>query len=583
MSTMSPAAGAVVIPEAEAKVPHTSIAGIDEAVATVAAAKDRWLALDLDAKIALLDQMIHDTVAAADEWNAAGLQMRRVDPDAPAGGEEIATGPMQIARHARLLKKTLQSIRDTGDVALPGAPHERPDGQVVVPVFPTSKLDAATFVGHKAEIWLQPHVTLDTVRTATLYTDPPTEGKVCFVLAAGNFSASGPSDALHKLFVDGEVCVIKMNPVNEHLGPYVERSLTPFVREGFVRVVYGGVEAGKHLTTHPQVDTIHMTASDKTHDAVVFGVGEEGAANKAANTPIHDKPVTSELGAINPVIVVPGDWNDADIDFHGMYLASMLAMNAGFTCLCPRVIVTDPSWDRRDDLLDAIRRHLAAAPQRFPYYPGARDRWQLFVDAHPEAETFGTTDDGAVPWTLIPGLDATDPDEMAFSVEAFNGVFTEAPISAEGGDVGDWLDRAVDFCNDRLWGTLSCTVLAHPSTLKDPHGAAAVDRALARLRYGSIGLNTWGGTGYGLMSTTWGAFPGHALNDIQSGRGAVHNTYLLEDVEKTVIRAPFRMGKKPPMAYDWATFPSLVRRLLQVEARGDWTQLPGIVMDGIRA
>ena len=32
-----------------------------------------------------------------------------------------------------------------------------------------------------------------------------------------------------------------------------------------------------------------------------------------------------------------------------------------------------------------------------------------------------------------------------------------------------------------------------------------------------------------------------------------------------------------------ATFPSLVRRLLKVEARGDWTQLPGIVADGIRA
>ncbi len=574
-------AGAVAIPEAEASVPHHTLAEIDEAVATVEANADRWLALDLDAKIALLDQMIHDTVAAAEDWNAAGLQMRRVAADAPAGGEEIATGPMQIARQARLLQRSLRSIRDTGDVTLPGTPTTRPDGQVVVPVFPTSKLDAATYVGHKAEIWMQPHVTLDTLRTATLYKDPPAEGKVCFVLAAGNFSASGPSDALHKLFVDGEVCVIKMNPVNEHLGPYVERSLTPFIREGFVRVVYGGIEAGKHLTDHPGVDTIHMTASDKTHDAVVFGVGEDGARRRAANTPAHDKPVTSELGAINPVIVVPGPWSDADIDFHGAYLASMLAMNAGFTCLCPRVIVTDPAWDRRDDLLDAIRSSLAEAPQRHPYYPGARQRWELFVEAHPEAETFGTTEGGAVPWTLIPGLDPTDADEMAFSVEAFNGVFTETPVP--GTDVADWLDRVVDFCNERLWGTLSCTVLAHPKTLKDPAGAAAVEDALARLRYGSIGLNTWGGTGYGLMSTTWGAFPGHPLDDIQSGRGAVHNTYLLEDPEKTVIRAPFRMGKKPPMAYDWTTFPSLVRRLLQVEANGDWRQLPGIVWDGIRA
>jgi acyl-CoA reductase-like NAD-dependent aldehyde dehydrogenase len=579
-TTTVPATGAVTIPEAAATVPHHTPDQVDRAVADVAARKDAWLALGLTEKMLLLDQMIHDTLATVEEWNAVGLQLRQVAPDAPAGGEEIATGPMQIVRHARLLRETLRSIRDTGDVSLPRPPTTRPDGQVTVPVFPTSTLDAATYVGHKAELWLEPHVTLDTVRTATLYKDPPSEGKVCFVIAAGNFGASGPSDALHKLFVDGEVCVIKMNPVNERIGPFVERALTPFIREGFVRVVYGGVDTGVQLSSHPQVDTIHMTASDKTHDAVVFGVGEEGARRKAANDPINTRPVTSELGAINPVLIIPGPWSDADIDFHAQYLASMLAMNAGFTCLCPRVIVTDYSWDRRNDLLDAIRRHLAAAPQRHPYYSGARERWDLYLDAYPQAETFGTAEDGAVPWTLIANLDASQ-DQMAFRVEPFNGIFSEVPLWAP--SRGEWLDDAVDFCNDRLWGTLSCTVLAHPKTLKDPAGGAAVERALARLQYGSIGLNTWGGTGYGLMSTSWGAFPGHPLNDVQSGRGVVHNTYLVEDVQKTVIRAPFRMGKKAPMAYDWQTFPSLVRRLVQVEAQGDWTQLPGIVGDGIRA
>lgn len=582
MSTTSPSAGAIGFPEADAQVPHHTPEQVDQAIAAVRARKDDWLALGLDAKRMLLDQMIQDTLRAAEEWSAAGLRMRRVLPDAPAGGEVIATGPMQVVRHARLLSHVVRSIRDTGDVSLPGEVATRPDGQVVVPVFPTSKLDAMTYVGHRAEVWMEPHVTPETLQTATLYKDPPTAGAVCAVLAAGNFSASGPSDALHKLFVDGQVCVIKMNPVNEQLGRFVERALTPFIREGYVRVVYGGVDIGRHLTRHADVDAIHMTASDKTHDAVVFGTGDEGAARKAANEPEISTPVTSELGAVNPVIVVPGPWSDADIEFHGHYLASMLAMNAGYACLCPRVIVTDRDWDRRDDLLEAIRVSLSRATPRFPYYPGARERWELFVGAHPEAETFGTSQDGAVPWTLIPGLDHRDPDEVAFRVEAFNAVFTESAIPG-GGDLSAWLDEVVDFCNDRLWGTLSCTVLAHPKTLKDPAGAAAVDRAIAQLRYGTIGLNTWAGTGYGLMSTTWGAFPGHPLDDIQSGRGVVHNTYMLEDPQKTVIRAPFRMGKKPAMAHDWQTFPRMARRLLQLEATGDWRQLPGIVADAIRA
>jgi hypothetical protein len=301
---------------------------------------------------------------------------------------------------------------------------------------------------------MQPDVTLDTVETARSTRTRPRPGKVCFILAAGNFSASGPSDALHKLFVDGEVCVIKMNPVNEHLGPFIERALTPFVREGFVRVVYGGVEAGQHLTNHPLVDTIHMTASDKTHDAVVFGVGEEGAKRKAANEPVITKPVTSELGAINPVIIVPGPWGDADIDYHGQ----APRVDAGDE---RRVHVPVPPRDHPAPGLGPAAttcstrsgRHSPRAPQRNPYYPGARERWELFLAAHPEAETYGDAERRAVPWTLIPNLDPTRPDDIAFKTEAFNGVFTEGPLWTA--PMGDYLDRAVDFCNDRLWGTLS--------------------------------------------------------------------------------------------------------------------------------
>jgi acyl-CoA reductase-like NAD-dependent aldehyde dehydrogenase len=100
----TPAAGAIVIPEAAAQVEHDSTADLDRAVAAVAARKDDWLRLDLPSKIMLLDQLIRDTLAAAEEWNAASLDMRGVTADSPAGGEEIATGPLQIVRHARLLK-----------------------------------------------------------------------------------------------------------------------------------------------------------------------------------------------------------------------------------------------------------------------------------------------------------------------------------------------------------------------------------------------------------------------------------------------------------------------------------------------
>jgi hypothetical protein len=42
------------------------------------------------------------------------------------------------------------------------------------------------------------------------------------------------------------------------------------------------------------------------------------------------------------------------------------------------VLVTCKSWPQRAAFLAALRRHLAAAPQRVPYYPGAADKYDAF-------------------------------------------------------------------------------------------------------------------------------------------------------------------------------------------------------------
>lgn len=575
-------AGAVPIPEASSSRPPFSTADLDQAVDDVAARAEAWTQTPIAARRRLLEQMLHDTLAVAEHWAATSARSKGIDPESPAGAEDLATGPIQHVRLLRLLDRTLANLDETGEVGLPGKPRVRPDGQVTVPVFPTSNLDRATFVGHRAEVWLEPHVTRpEEVRTASNYRhrQPP---RVAFVLGAGNVTAAGPADVLQKLYAEDQVCVLKLNPVNEHLGEFFETSLQPLLREGFVRVVYGRAEQGQYLVDHPKVDTIHMTASDKTHDAIVFGPGEEGERRKRERRPRITKEVTSELGSVNPVIVVPGPWTDEDLAYHGKYLASMLTMNAGFACAAPRVIINHRHWRKREGLMAAVRHSLAEVPPRAGWYPGARERWELFTGAHPKAECFGPAEGDAVPWTLLPDLDPDDHDHVAFRVEAFNGTMGEVGLEAPL-DAAAYLDVATDFANDRLWGTLSCTILVHPKSLKEPGVQQALDRALSRLRYGTIAVNAWAATGYGLVSTPWGGFPGAPLHDIQSGRGWVHNSYLLADAQKAVIHAPFKLGKKPPMSYDFSTFPSLARRLLALEAGSDWSQLPGIVVDGIKA
>jgi hypothetical protein len=96
----------------------------------------------------------------------------------------------------------------------------------------------------------------------------------------------------------------------------------------------------------------------------------------------------------------------------------------------------------------------------------------------------------------------------------------------EADSVADYIDRATTFANEHLWGTLNATLIVHPESMKVPSIAIAVERAISNLRYGTIGLNYWAGSSFTLGTTTWGAFPGHSIKDIQSGTGVVHNTLM---------------------------------------------------------
>ena len=68
------------------------------------------------------------------------------------------------------------------------------------------------------------------------------------------------------------------------------------------------------------------------YDAIVFGGGPEGAERKAARNPLLTKRITSELGNVSPVIVVPGPWSAADMEFHAENLATQIGNNGGFKC-----------------------------------------------------------------------------------------------------------------------------------------------------------------------------------------------------------------------------------------------------------
>jgi acyl-CoA reductase-like NAD-dependent aldehyde dehydrogenase len=574
--------GSAAIPEAEHKVPSTSRADMDKALEALVAQKEGWLGLPIGERIRILESILRTSEAVAERWVRAALEAKRIAPGTAAEAEEWLAGPVVVVRNIRLLIRTLEDIAQKGAPELPGKAWVRRDGQVVAPVFPVDAWDALLFTGFKGEIWMDPDVRLEDLpdTQAAFYRDPPSEGKVALVLGAGNVSSIGPMDALYKLFAEGQVVLLKMNPVNEYLGPYVLEAFDELVKRGFFQVVYGGAAEGDYLCQHPNVDEIHITGSDKTHDAIVYGVGEEGQRRKSAREPRNEKRITSELGNVSPIIVVPGPWSAKDLDYQGANLVSSLTNNAGFNCNATRVVVQHAGWSQRNDLLESVKRSLRKAPPRAPYYPGAKERQQRFLDTHPDAFVAGPNGPKEVGWTMVTGLDPQKKDELCFTTEAWCGVTSEVALEAK--DTVAYIEEAVRFCNDTCWGTLNAAIIVHPKSLQDPAVAAAVEKAIADLRFGSVVVNHWPALSYAFVSTTWGAFPGHELHDIRSGAGVVHNTFLFDRPQKSVIRGPFKVFPRPAWFFDNKMSHRIGPRMVRFNANPTAAQVPGLLFDALR-
>ena len=581
---MTALTGSIIKPEGASSIQPTSREELDGLVNVLSEFRQAWIDVNIDERIALLQSVIENARTVGEAWVAAACDAKGISLDDPVAGEEWHAGPVLTIRNARLLIASLQSIRQTGQPTIPGPVTTRPNGQTVAQVFPADNWDKVLWQGYSGEVWMQPGVTPGNLSStmATIYQPHAKRTpELALVLGAGNIASIAPTDTLYKMFVEDAVVILKMNPVNEYIGPFLEQIFAGLIGRDFMGVVYGGSDVGSHLVNQPKVDSVHITGSDKTHDAIVFGSGPEGAARKAANEPLLTKPISSELGNVSPVIVVPGPWSERDLAYQGENIAGMLTHNAGFNCIATRIVVTHEQWNQREALLDAISDALHATPDRDPYYPGARERWEHFQASHPSVRNHGKHHDGAVPWTLIHDLDTEDPEHSCFAVEAFAGIFGEAPLKSER-SVVSYIQDAVRFANETAWGTLGASLIVHPASLKDPEVAAAVEQAVADLRYGTVGVNVWTGLGFAFMTTSWGAFPGHPLNDIRSGRGVVHNTLMFGEPQKSVIRGPFRQPLKPLWFASNKQAHKIAKGLVAIEAQPSALALAPILGAAVR-
>ena len=551
---------------------------LDRKIADLRASAKRWSELPLARRIEYLRQCIAGVVRVAPAQVNAALQAKGLAPRSALSGEEWLGGPMVTVRNLRLLAETLENFARGEDKRL-GQAKSVGQRQVAVDVFPCRPFDRLLFRGFSAQVWMEPQVARgEDVPRCAFYRQGGGTPSVALVLGAGNVASIGPLDVIYKMFAEGSVCLLKLNPVNDYLGPYIEQAFACLVADGYLDLAYGGADVGAYLCQHEGIDQIHITGSDKTHDAIVYGVGPEGNRRKGQDQPVCNKRITSELGNVSPVVVMPGRWQAAEIRFVAENIATQMMNNAGFNCNAAKVLVLPRQWPQREALLDSLRAVLKALPLRRAYYPGAQERYDRFMAAHPDAEPLATRTDEALPPTLI-RVDAAQSDDICFTTESFCCITAVTEI--DGADPGEFLRRSVDFCNHTLWGTLNACVFVDPKTeRKYPE---AVDAAVANLNYGSVVLNHWPAVAYGLGSTTWGAFPGHCRQDIQSGVGVVHNTFLFDRPQKSVLRGPFRVSPKPPWFVTHRRMDRVAQALLELEATQRYSDLPSVLFNAVLA
>ncbi|MBF4562765.1 aldehyde dehydrogenase family protein [Microbacterium sp. VKM Ac-2870] len=509
---------------------------LDAAITRLRTGSRTWAALSLGQRRTLLTRIRVATAAVAAEWADTASTSKGLPAGHPLRGEEWLSGPYAAIVALDAYAGTLRAL-SVGRSPLEGVRiGTAPGGRTAVHTFPLSATDALLLSGYTTEVWLQPGVDAATARreAGLGQLDAGTAGGVGLVLGAGNITSIPYLDVMYELLAFNRVAILKVNPTQDALVPIFERALAPLIEPGFLQIVRGGGDVGAYLTKHPEIDHVHITGSESTFRSIVWGPSHTPAAAGAATRrrnegrPLLKTPITAELGGVSPIIVVPGKWSDADLRFQAEHVVTMRLHNSGHNCIAGQVVLISDDWPQRDAFLDALRTAYDRAPSRPVWYPQSQSKLDAARAAYPDAAwcAGGTR--------ALVETSADDADALE-TTEYFSPVLGVVGLRGTG---QEFLDAAVAHANDKLVGTLGANVLIDPATqsaLGD-----GFERAIADLRYGTVAVNTWTAFGFLTPTATWGAFPGGTLADAPSGMGIVHNALLLDHVERTVARGPFR-------------------------------------------
>lgn len=490
-------------------------ARLDAALSDLHAGARTWALLTLRQRRSLLLRIRAAVAAVAEEWADVAATSKGLEPGHPLRGEEWLSGPYGAIVALDAYADTLARLAEGKSPLAAVRTSAAPGGRVAVHTSPLSLADRVLLSGFSTEVWLTPGVSDTRARAAAglAQRTPATAGGVGLVLGAGNVTSIPFLDVLYELLAFNRVALLKVNPTQDSVVPVFERALAPLIEPGFLRIVRGGGDVGAYLTTHPLVDHVHITGAEATFRAIV---------------PQLSVPITAELGGVAPIIVVPGTWSRADLRYQAEHIVTMRLQNNGHNCIAGQVVLMSSDWPQREAFLRELTAAYERAPQRPGWYPNTTAKLDAARADYPDATVCAGS-------RLLVHAEAGEDAAALERTEYFAPVLGVVELPGLG---QAFVDTAVAHANEALAGTLGANVLVDPDTLASL--GSGFEESLAALRYGTIAVNAWTAFGFLTPTATWGAFPGGTVEDAPSGIGVVHNAFLLDDVERTVVRGPFR-------------------------------------------
>ena len=323
---------------------------LDECVDRLHRAGRPFATLPIGDRIQLLRAMRAGYARTVPRIVESSCLAKRIVPGTVLEAEEWSLGPWPVMRQFRLLIETLSALRRRRAPPL-GELGRTIDGRLSAEIFPGSVLDGVLMPGTRAEVHIRAGIGERDLLAAQarFYRQTSTRGRVVLVLGAGNSAGVPVQDVLTRMFNEGKVCLLKLHPLNDYLAPLLSEAFASAIDRDFLHIVTGDAAEGAYLVRHAGIDEIHLTGCPETHEDILWGSADAGAAErKRQHHPLHMKPVTSELGGVCPVLIVPGPYLDRQLAFQAEALAGALVHNAAMNRHTPRLLVTPRGWPQRD-------------------------------------------------------------------------------------------------------------------------------------------------------------------------------------------------------------------------------------------